>query len=455
MSVLAWVTTRGVLRGQVDAALDLSPGRVAVAGGTGGTGGTTDSSTPDLTGPGQLLPRADVEQLCTAVSGTFGRFRTGLVSLQLVNADGSTCTTDDGDPVPVRADDRRAAAGGPTTRRDDTTEGGVPVRVQSQGLSNGYAVLVVRDLSEIDTTLRWLAVVLGVATLLGGGLALTAGVVVARTALRPVDRLTRAAEHVSRTQELHTRIPVAGEDEVARLSHAFNAMTASLEESRERQSRLVADAGHELRTPLTSLRTNIELLERSEARGRPLEPERRAVLLARVVAQLDELSTLTEELTELASTTGASPDDDVRLDEVVRAAAGRAGLRADHRLEVDVVPWLVTGDAAQLERAVVNLADNAVKFSPPGTTVRMTLRTNGSGSATLIVDDEGPGVAPADRSLVFERFWRADDARSRPGSGLGLAIVAEAVARHGGTVEVDAAPGGGARFAIRLPGRRP
>ncbi|MGL5859992.1 MAG: sensor histidine kinase, partial [Phycicoccus sp.] len=80
---------------------------------------------------------------------------------------------------------------------------------------------------------------------------------------------------------------------------------------------------------------------------------------------------------------------------------------------------------------------------------------NGSGSATLVVDDAGPGVALTDRSLVFERFWRADDARSRPGSGLGLAIVADAVARHGGTVEVDAAPGGGARFVIRLPGRRP
>ncbi|MGL4176785.1 MAG: sensor histidine kinase [Dermatophilaceae bacterium] len=459
VSVLAWVTTRSVLRGQVDAALDPPRNRIGGAAGTGSPspmpGATPGGTGPELAAPGPLLPGADVEQLCAAVSGTFGRFRAGPVSLQLVRADGTTCTPDGDDPVPVRAVDRRAAAGGPITRRDDETVGGVPVRVQSQNLSDGYAVLVVRDLSEIDTTLRWLAVVLGVSTLLGGGLALTAGVVVARTALRPVDRLTRAAEHVSRTQELRTRIPVTGEDEVARLSHAFNAMTASLEESRERQSQLVADAGHELRTPLTSLRTNVELLERSEAHGRPLEPERRATLLARVVAQLDELSNLTEELTELARTTGAAPADDVRLDEVVRAAADRAGLRADHRLVVDVEPWQVTGDAAQLERAVVNLADNAVKFSPPGTTVRITLRASGSDSATLVVDDEGPGVASADRSLVFERFWRADDARSRPGSGLGLAIVAEAVARHGGTVATEPAPGGGARFVIRLPGRRP
>ncbi|MGL5864722.1 MAG: sensor histidine kinase [Dermatophilaceae bacterium] len=455
VSVLAWVTTRSVLRDQVDAALEPPRTRLDGAGGATTPGFGRGQLRPELSAPGPLLATTDVEQLCAAVSDAFERFRAGPVSLQLVRADGTTCTPGGADLVPVRTADRRATAGGPTTQRDDETEAGVPVRVRSQHLAEGFAVLIVRDLSEIDTTLRWLAVVLGVSTLLGGGLALTAGVVVARTALRPVERLTRAAEHVSRTHELRTRIPVTGEDEVARLSHAFNAMTASLEESRDRQSRLVADAGHELRTPLTSLRTNIELLERSEARGRPLEPEHRAAVLARVVAQLGELATLTEELTELARTTEAAPADDVRLDEVVQAAADRVGLRADHGLVVDVEPWLVTGDAAQLERAVVNLADNAVKFSTSGTTVRITLRAKGSGWATVVVDDEGPGVPPADRSLVFERFWRADDARARPGSGLGLAIVAEAAARHGGTVATEPAPGGGARFVIRLPGRRP
>lgn len=442
VSVLAWLTTRSVLRTQVDLALDLPAAR----------GGAPTPAPAEV--PGPSLSAADVERLCSLAGSAFGDLAAGPLSLQLVRADGTTCGAEGTDLVAVRAADRRAAAGGPTTRRDDETAGGTHVRVLTRPLGEGTALMVVRDLTEVDTTLRRLAVVLAGATLLGGGLALTAGFVVARTALRPVDRLTRAAEHVSRTEELRTRIPVTGDDEVARLGRAFNEMTASLEQSRARQARLVADAGHELRTPLTSLRTNIELLQRSEARGRPLDPARRADLLARVVAQLGELAHLTDELTELAGATRTAPADDVRLDEVVRAAAGRAGLRAEHDIVVDTVPWVVTGDAAQLERAVVNLADNAVKFGPPGSTVRMTLRANGSGLAEVVVDDEGPGVQPADRPLVFERFWRADDARSRPGSGLGLAIVADAVARHGGSVHVGDAPGGGARFVIRLPGRR-
>lgn len=440
VSLLAWLTTRSVLRSQVDLALDLPADRTAVA--------------PPAVIDGRPLTD-QLEQLCRVTDDVLGAVTTSPLAIQLVRSDGTTCGPRGTDLVPVGVEDEAAARGGAEVRRDAETLGGTHVRVLTRAVGGGYAIMLVRDLSEIDTTLRRLAFVLAGATVLGGGLALTAGYAVARTALRPVDRLSRAAEHVSRTEDLHIRIPVSGEDEVARLGHAFNAMTASLEHSRDRQVRLVADAGHELRTPLTSLRTNIELLQRSEAMGRPLPPERRAEILSSVVAQLTELAHLTDELTELARSTTPSVVEPVRLDEVVRAAAGRVELRAQHDVVVEVEPWALVGDGGRLERAVVNLADNAVKFGPPGSTVRIVLRAVDDGHAELTVDDEGPGVRPGDRTAVFERFWRADDARSRPGSGLGLAIVAEAVEGHGGTVRVDDAPGGGARFTVCLPGHRP
>lgn len=455
VSVLAFATTRSVLRSQVDRGLEFRPAAPeldldSLPSGPPGTDpggpGSGDS------GPGI---RRDLEAVCSPEARTLARFGSGQLALQLIRPDGTTCGVADTDVVPVNAAERAVTRGGAPVRRDAETSSGRHVRVNTRYVTDGYAVMVVRDLSEIDTALSQLAAVLGVATLLGGGLALSAGLVVARTALRPVDRLTRAAEHVSRTQELHTRIPADGNDEVARLSRAFNDMTASLDESRARQAQLVVDAGHELRTPLTSMRTNIELLQRSEAEGRRLDPHRRNALLTRIVAQLDELANLTEELTELTRAPRNEPLEPLRLDDVVRAAAERAGLRAEQVIRVDAEPWETNGDAAQLERALVNLADNAVKFSPPGGTVWMRLRVVDPGTAEITVDDEGPGVDHAEWAMVFERFWRSDAARGRPGSGLGLAIVADAVARHRGSVTVGDAPGGGARFAVRLPGRRP
>ncbi len=241
-----------------------------------------------------------------------------------------------------------------------------------------------------------------------------AGWAVARNGLRPVRRLTHNVEVITRTEDL-TPLPVEGDDEIARLATAFNGMLAALSASRDRQRRLVADAGHELRTPLTSLRTNLDLLLQSDAAG-GLEPAARAELLDDVGAQIEEMSNLVGDLVELARDEPLRQAvEQVDLAEVVDRAVARARRRGTGlTFEVDSEPWWVTGESASLERAVTNLLDNAVKWSPPGGTVRIRLNYG-----TLTVDDEGPGIAESDREQVFERFYRSDESRSMPGSGLG------------------------------------
>ncbi|MCD0450748.1 HAMP domain-containing protein [Actinocorallia sp. API 0066] len=276
-----------------------------------------------------------------------------------------------------------------------------------------------------------------------------AGLLIARASLRPVDRLTEAVEEVARTEDLSVRIPEEGSDEIARLGRSFNTMTAALAASQERQRALVADAGHELRTPLTSMRTNIDLLIRSEETGRDLPPETKARLLDSVRAQMRELTTLIGDLLQLGSP-AAKPRQhtEVAFHEVVQRAVDRAKLRGPGlTVTADLTPWWVEGDPDSLERAVVNLCDNAVKFSPSGGTVEVTLA-----DGVLRVRDHGPGVAEEELPYVFERFWRSPSARSLPGSGLGLSIVAQVVREAGGEVTLEAAPGGGAIARLSLPG---
>ncbi|MFD7655470.1 sensor histidine kinase [Actinosynnema sp. NPDC059797] len=320
---------------------------------------------------------------------------------------------------------------------------------------DGQAMVVAQSTKPLNTTLGKLSVVLFVISGMGVLVAAVAGTAVARTGLRPVQRLTEATERVALTGDLRP-IPVSGDDELALLSQRFNAMLGALAESQERQRRLVADAGHELRTPLTSMRTNLELLLASERPGSPtLSDEDKAEIHADVRAQLDELTTLIGDLVELAREDAPQVvHEPVDLVEVVERALDRAKRRAsDVRFVVDVQPWWLLGDSSALERAVLNLLDNAVKFSPARGVVRLDLRQLGDGSAVVEVADSGPGIADADLPHVFERFYRSQEARTLPGSGLGLAIVKQVAERHGGAAYVGKAPEGGALFALRLPGR--
>ncbi len=330
--------------------------------------------------------------------------------VQLVRPDGTVVSPGDVEPLPVSDVDRElASASGDETRFEDRTIDGDHVRVLTAASPVG-ALVAGRSLEGIDSTLARLRLVL---LLLCAG---AVGVAVALTRLY-ADRLQASRD----------------------------ALAASVSAQRQ----LVADASHELRTPVTSLRTNVEVLldPGSAALG---EDERRR-LLDDMRGQSEELTLLINDVIELAR--GDEPlqaVDDVRLDEVVAEAVGRAQRDAPGvRFTTSLAPVVVRGDAERLGRAVGNLLSNAAKHSPPDGVVDVV-----AGDGVVSVRDHGPGVPDEDKPLIFDRFYRGATARGRPGSGLGLAIVRQVASAHGGSVTVEDAPGGGALFRLSLPVER-
>jgi two-component system, OmpR family, sensor histidine kinase MprB len=326
---------------------------------------------------------------------------------------------------------------------------GNPYRVATVSVITGsLAVQVGYPLSSMDDTLASLRLILVLVAL--GGVALAAGLgwAVGRASMRPVEELTLAAEHVAETQDLSATIDDTGKDELARLARSFNAMLGALDASKSQQAQLVSDAGHELRTPLTSLRTNIEVLMRNKA----LAGTDREELLADVDAQLTELTTLVGDLVDLAredERPQAEPEP-VNLNEIVERAVERAQRRAlSVHFDVSLQSGPVLAQSPLLERAVMNVLDNAAKWSPPGGHVGVTLVSNSAWHLT--VTDQGPGISDRDLPHIFERFYRAPSARSMPGSGLGLSIVKRVVTSHGGSVDVTPRPEGGTEVDIVLP----
>ena len=358
---------------------------------------------------------------------------------------------DDGPQLVLGRPEYNVATGEASSNiRTIIAEDGVRYRVVTvQADQSGQALVIAQSLRPQEKVLAKLGAVMLFFGLVGVIIAGAVGWAVARNGLRPVRRLTASVEDIARTEDLRP-LRVEGDDEIARLAISFNHMLTALAASRDRQRQLVADAGHELRTPLTSLRTNIDLLTQADRGDLPdLEPRARAELLDDVRAQIEELTTLIGDLVELARdepvTLVVEPVD---LSEVVHRAVGRVRRRAPGvTFEVDLDPWWVVGEASSLERAVTNLLDNAAKWSPEGGTVRVRLA-----EGALVVDDEGPGIAPEDHDHVFERFWRSDESRAMPGSGLGLAIVDQVVGRHAGTVAPSASPAGGTRMTVTIPG---
>jgi two-component system sensor histidine kinase MprB len=332
-------------------------------------------------------------------------------------------------------------------------------RILALHLPNGSSLLISKSLKPTEVfikELRWVLLLVGG---IGVTVAAVAGGMGTRAGLRPVGRLTEAAERVARTDDLRP-IPVFGSDELARLTEAFNLMLRALAESRERQARLVTDAGHELRTPLTSLRTNVELLMAAMEPGAPRLPEQEMVdLRADVLAQIEELSTLVGDLVDLTrDDAGQVVHEPVDMSEVIDRSLERVRRRRnDIHFDVEVIGWQVYGDPAGLSRAALNLMDNAAKWSPPGGHVGVRMRQLDASHAEIVVSDHGPGIPPHERRLVFERFYRSTTARAMPGSGLGLAIVKQVVLNHGGSLRVeDTVPGGqppGTSIYLLLPGR--
>jgi two-component system sensor histidine kinase MprB len=364
--------------------------------------------------------------------------------VQLVDAGGQTTIAGvDGVTLPVTGRMLQVARTGTGAFYTDAYLRGTHLRMRVAPVADNQVLLVARSLTEVDRTMTRLAWSLGLTAALGTALAALVAVVVARRALRPVRRLGETAERVASTRDLSERIDVGGRDELSRLGAAFNGMLDSLETAVASQRRLVSDASHELRTPLTSLRTNIDVLRE----GIELDPGDRRKLLRDVTAEIDELTALVESLVDLAR--GSQRDlhlRQVRLDEIAAAVVERARARFPRlSFELHAHPTTVWGDADDLDRATWNLIENAAKWSTPGAGIEVD-----AAGGEIVVRDHGPGVAPADRPFVFERFYRSPEARGTAGSGLGLAIVRQVAETHGGSVDVADADGGGAAFRLSL-----
>jgi two-component system sensor histidine kinase MprB len=355
--------------------------------------------------------------------------------------------------LPVTEASVRIATSGHPETREKITIGPGDYQMLTVPIAGGGAVQVGIDPHPDERVLALFALLLAVGCAAGIAGAALLGRTVARAGLAPVDRLTEAVEDVAVTMDLTRPVDVTGTDEIARLGRSVNAMLAAIDASRQAQRALVEDAGHELRTPLTSIRTNVELLmavERRPELAHRLPPEERVKLLADLDAQVRELATLTTELVELSREEGSRElIEQVEYAEVVTAAINRVRIRAPGlTFDTDLTPVTVLGRPGELERMVVNVLDNAAKWSPPGGVVTTRL----TGARVLTVADHGPGIAPEDLPHVFDRFYRAPAARSMPGSGLGLAIVAQTAEQHGGRVSAGPNDPHGTVVTIALPG---
>lgn len=359
---------------------------------------------------------------------------------QIVHPDGTVtpCLTD-GVPLPMVASRPTDS----TVTLDTVSVGATTYRVATVEFHEGGWLQVARDRGEAETVLRGLRLRLALLALAATAIGAVAGWLVARRIARPIVRLRDTTVSIARTQDLDTPVPAEGTGEVRGLAESFDTMVRALATSREQQRRLVDDAGHELRTPLTSLTTNAELLEAYER----LPPDDRPRVLAALRADVGELTSLTDELVDLATDRSSDePAYDIDLAELATAVAARARRRHHRSIEVVIAgEGLVTARPRMIERAIANLVDNASKYSPDETTIEVRVTPT-----TVEVCDRGEGIDPRDLDHVFERFYRADEARTRPGSGLGLAIVAQIVERHGGRVWARNRVHGGAAVGFSL-----
>jgi two-component system OmpR family sensor kinase len=347
----------------------------------------------------------------------------------------------------------------PPPRADTEDYGGY--RVESRAIPTNvgtFHVQYARRLSDVEAREDRVRVFLGLGVLAGAALALLAGLATATRAMAPITRLTDTARAIARTRDPSLTIPhPESDDEVSELATTLESMLHALNEARgeteatlARQRQFVADASHELRTPLTSVLANLELLEmelegeQREAAASALRSSRR---MRRLVADLLLLAR--------ADAGRVAPHVPVDLSEIVAEAAGELEpVAGDHQISVDAPPGAeLEGARDELHRLTLNLLENALRHTDPGTAVEATVERD-NGEVVLSVEDDGPGIPPELRDKVFERFFRGAGDRSGS-SGLGLSIVRAVARSHGGTVTlVEPLDGRGARFVVRFPARR-
>ncbi|MCX5236482.1 HAMP domain-containing histidine kinase [Streptomyces prunicolor] len=381
--------------------------------------------------------------------------RPARTDVQVLGRDGGVL--DSGSPaLPVTGDDRAIAGdrvAGKTAEHKDVAVAEDVYRIATVSLGQGRgAVQVAQEFSDTEDLLRALqqrTFVLMAAVVVLAGLC---GWWLARRITHRLIILTAAAEDVARTRRLGVQVPVTGYDEVGRLGRAFDRMLGRLAQSEEDQRRLIQDAGHELRTPLTSLRTNISLLRRMDE----LPPSTREELVADLSQEARELTDLVNELVDLAAgQSDTEPPQQVDLADIAEDVAGLARRRTGRDITVRASGDTTTdGRPGMLQRAISNLVENAAKFDRAGQTP-IEISISGPprpGTVRVEVLDRGPGVSETDLFRIFDRFYRAADARSLPGSGLGLSIVREVALAHGGAPFALRRDGGGSVIGFTVGG---
>ncbi len=352
-----------------------------------------------------------------------------------------------------------------------------PIYVLSRPLRRVDGVIVGilqvgQSLAEMNSTLEWVRTLLTLGSLLAMIVAAAGGAFLARTTLRPIDEITGTARRIGRTQHLAERIAIEDRgDEVSRLADTFNEMLERLDRLFQTQQRLIADVSHELRTPLTTIRGNLNLLQR----GAIEDPELRTEALQEIEAEVDRMSRMVGDLLLLAQADAGlnlqrvPVELDTLLLDVFRQgqliAHGSVELRLGHEDQA-----LVMGDADRLRQLLLNLVDNAIKYTPAGGRVTLSLYCSGQVPPTaqdtrapaahwvrIDVSDTGIGIAPEDLPLVFDRFFRTDRARTARlgGSGLGLSIAQWIAQAHDGEITVVSEPGRGSTFTVWLPASSP
>ncbi|MET9442987.1 HAMP domain-containing sensor histidine kinase [Streptomyces sp. NPDC006610] len=381
--------------------------------------------------------------------------RPARTDVQVLGPDGHI--VDPGSPgLPVVDEDREVAGAGEAGRlavHKDVDVGDDVYRVATVSLGGGRGgVQVAQEFSDTEDLLRALqqrTLLLMAAVVTGAGLF---GWWLARRITRRLVILTSAAEAVARTRRLGIDVPVTGSDEVGRLGRAFDRMLGRLAQSEEDQRRLVQDAGHELRTPLTSLRTNISLLRRMDE----LPPPAREELVADLAQEALELTELVNELVDLAAgQSDAEPVQRVDVAELAEDVVGLVRRRTGRRIVLRTCgDTTAEGRPGMLARAMSNLVENAAKFDRRGTEPIELAVAGPARPGTIRVEvlDRGPGIEDADLMRVFDRFYRAADARSLPGSGLGLSIVREVALAHGGEPFARRREGGGMVIGFTVGG---
>jgi two-component system sensor histidine kinase MprB len=396
-SGVCFLVMRGELRGQIDDSLRDQ--------------GAQTARIPPSAGNPRDFPRRVPQPL--------RRTGTAQSYVQFVAPDGAIRTRpfaagDAQPPLPVTATVLALARSTRTgSLLEDTHADGVHVRMLTVALPGRGAVQLARSLASVDRALDRLKILLALLTVFGTAFA----ALLARVFSRPVAAPTEAELALSQ---------------------------GALADSLAAQRQLVADASHELRTPVTSLRTNAEMLRDASH----VPDDDRRLIAGEVVEQAEELTGLIGDLIDLAR--GDVPDpatEDIRLDALAYESVQRARRHTpalDFRLDAE--PCVVEGSPERLARAINNLLDNAAKHSPEGGVVELRVR-----DGVLTVRDHGPGIDPDDLPHVFDRFHRGANARGRPGSGLGLAIVRQVAEAHGGSVALEAAPGGGTLARLTLP----